>query len=77
MGDADLDKRVRQYLAKHKSSGRGIRLTDLLHLSADPKRQGRDIDQALQRLRKAGEITFDSKVGWRVLPQAGKQVRRG
>lgn len=71
----DLDKRVRQYLSKHKGAGRGLRMGDLLHLSDDPKHQGRDIDRALQRLRKAGEISFDSKRGWAVVSPTGKVSR--
>lgn len=74
---APLEQRVKAYLRTHRGAGRGLRLTDLLHLSADPKRQGRDIDRALQRLRKAGEISFDSKRGWAVVPQVGRQVGRG
>lgn len=70
----DLDQRVKQYLAKHKGAGRGNRLVDLLHLSDDPKRQGRDIDRALQRLRKAGAISFDSKRGWVVVSRAAQAI---
>lgn len=76
MADADLDARVLGYLRFHKSAGRGNRLTDLLHLSDEPERQGRDIDRALQRLRKRGEITFDRVHGWKVVPEAlGRAAR--
>jgi hypothetical protein len=77
MADHDLDKRVKQYLARHKGAGRGIRLMDLIHLSDAPARKGRDIDRALQRLRKRGEITFDRVQGWKVVPPEalGRAVR--
>lgn len=82
MGDRDLEQRVKLYLARHKSAGRGLRMRDLLHLSSEPQAQGRDIDRALQRLRKAGEISFDRKHGWAVVPRLAQvievaHVRRG
>ncbi len=72
--DDTLDARILQHLRRHKSAGRGKHLTDLLHLSDDPKRQGRDIDRALQRLRKRGEISFDSKAGWTVVSRLAQVI---
>lgn len=38
----------------------------------DRKKQGRDLDRALQRLRKREQIVFDSKRGWSLAPAPRK-----
>jgi CubicO group peptidase (beta-lactamase class C family) len=77
MGDRELDQRIKEHLSKYREAGRGLRLRDLLHLSTAPERQARDIDQALQRLRRAGEISFDTAKGWSVTGAGKGRWRRG
>lgn len=63
----ELSNRI---LARLRSKGdRVIRMVDLVGLSDKPERRGRDVDQTLQRMRKRGEIAYDSKAGWLLMSE--------